>query len=236
MEKEDELDKIDKDEDHQDDNSSINGDQETNKMKKASHVLFDTLIECNRYVQENHNPLNEQRKFRQIIFDTIKDKHKTEFIRWFGDHNNDSRGDNNNVLEPKFKLFIVECLNVCRGINKFKLQLFPTEFIKDDKEESMEQQNVNIEDEGDNIDDHDEYRFIIDDILNMSDIMERDDLFDSTPIDGKWYCSFPGIIVYDKDDNDHLNDKQIFKVINTRNTDKYDIFASKLWMFQAVSP
>ena len=118
---------------------------------------------------------------------------------------------------------------VCRGIHKYKLQLFPTRFIQDDNDEDeQEQQDENIKHEGD----EDEFRFVIEDILNHSDIMERDDLFDATPIDGKWYCSFPGIMIQNEDDED-LDEKQLLDVINEKRQSKYKLFASKLWMFQA---
>ena len=54
--------------------------------------------------------------------------------------------------------------------------------------------NDEIGDEEEDDGDANEFRFIIDDVLNHSDDMDHDDLFDETLIDGKWYCSFPGII------------------------------------------
>ena len=46
------------------------------------------------------------------------------------------------------------------------------------------------------------------------DIMECDDLFDSNSIDGKWYCSFSGIVAQ-KEDKQDLNEKQLWDIINT---------------------
>ena len=204
-------------------------DKEVNKMKEAAHVLFDTLMECMDYIKENHDPLREKKKFKDIIMDKVRDKYKTEFVRWFGESRDDH---NNSVLESKFKRYILECLMVCRGIHKYKLQLFPTRFIKDDNDEDREEeqdQDENVKDEGA----ENEFRFVIEDILNHCDIMERDDLFDATPIDGKWYCSFPGIIIQDEDDED-LDEKQLLDVINEKKQSKYKLFASKLWMFQAA--
>ena len=97
---------------------------------------------------------------------------------------------------------------------------FPEKFIRDDNDEDEEEeQDENMEDEGD-------------EILNLSDIMHRDESFVATPIDGKWYYLFPGIITQDED-NEDLDGKQILDVINRRRQSKYKILESKIWIFQA---
>ena len=71
-----------------------------------------------------------------------------------------------------------------------------TRFTKyDNYEEDELEQGKGDEDE-------DEAGFVIDDLLNHNDVMERDDLFDAIPINGKWYCYFSGIMIQNEDDED----------------------------------
>ena len=109
--------------------------------------------------------MKEKRKFIDGIFNKIKEKYKAEFILWFGQ----PRDDNKSSLKSKFKRYIIECLEFCRGVHKNELQLSPNQFIKDDHDQDDDNDAaVNVQDEWDGI----EFGFSIDDTLNYGDIME----------------------------------------------------------------
>eukprot|EP01083_Nonionella_stella_P089994 251384_1 len=116
-------------------------------------------------------------------------------------------GADGHGLASEFTKYIVKCLEISVSMKELKLRLFPLKFSE----------------------------FDIDNILDYQDVMQRDDMFDVTPRDKPWFCSFPSIIgesVARNDNNQTLNETQIIDIINNRKAAKYDIFQCKLWMFQ----
>jgi hypothetical protein len=207
-----------------DDDVSYSDGEIDRLTKRASKVLFSTLIESYSVIVSMYDSAVDDLEsyarmlcaltpntLRDRVFESMEMVFPEEFSVWFelateGDLNRNS-----------FKKFITKCLNVSNGMVYFgqlkddvvNLGFFPS---TTDGVESMDKE-LNIFDYG--------------------RVMNREDLFDPTPKSDvwRWHCSFPAVV--DHGSTEHMEDASIMKAIRERDTDKFRIFRSRMFVFKS---